>query len=544
MPRPPISLLICTALALSGCSQGSESPLQWTEVGESAGLTFRHNMGAEKPLNLTMTVMGGCAFLDFDRDGWLDLFLVNGTRLGDSPEAPASERTLHALYRNRGDGTFEDVTEVAGFVADTHGQGCAVGDYDGDGFPDIYLTNIGPNQLFRNRGDGTFEDVTEKSGTADDRWGSGAVFFDLDGDNDLDLYVVNYLQLPEDQPRWGDRTGEGPLFYEPEDDLLYRNEGDGTFTNITAEVGLLPGGSGLTVVAADLDADGDQDLFVANDRRPNWLYENRGGSLVEVAVRAGVATDADGIATAGMGVDIIDQDGDGWQDIHLTNFRQELNNLYRNRGGLTFRDELKALGLDAGNRNRTAWATRFIDFDHDGLLDCFVANGGIWDLPGSRSAPFSDKNLLFHGQPDGSFVEVGELCWELPVRLRSSRGAAFGDYDKDGDIDFVVLNLGDRAQLFRNDAPPNKRWMQIRVEGRAPNTDALGAKVLARLPDRTVMREVRYAGTYLSSSDPTIHIGLRPGETAAEVDVTWPTGSTLTLEVKAGTSVVVQEPGP
>jgi len=528
---------------LGGCSERAEPPLLLTEVAESSGLRFRHNMGADVPLNLTMTVLGGCAMVDFDRDGWLDIFLVNGTRLGDSEEAPPSAVTNHGLFRNRGDGTFEDVTEAAGIVP-SHGQGCAVGDYDGDGYPDLYVTNIGPNQLYRNRGDGTFEDVTARTDTGDDRWSSGAVFFDLDGDQDLDLYGANYLKFPSDQPLWVYRPGQGPRFYEPDDDRLCRNEGDGTFTDITHEAGLVPGGSGLTATAADLDGDGDQDVFVANDRRPNFLYENRGGKLAEVAAAAGVATDANGAPTAGMGIDITDFDGDGWQDIHLTNFRFELNNLYHNRGGLRFQDELQVLGLDKGNDNQTSWATRFVDFDQDGILDCFVANGGIWDLPGPRNPPFEEKNLLFLGQPDGHFVEVGQQCWEPSDILRSSRGAAFGDYDKDGDIDFVVLNVRERAQLYRNDMPVTDRWMKIRVEGRAPNTDALGATVRARFPDRTVFREIRYAGTYLGASDPTVHIGLRPEESAAEVEVRWPDGVTTSLEVRAGTSVVVREPGP
>lgn len=529
--------------ALSACTGDGGLP-QFTDVAETSGLQFRHNFGAKKPRNLLMTTGSGCAFFDYDNDGFLDAFLVNSTNLDKDGLPLTDAATHHALFHNQGDGTFKNVTKTAGITTATYGQGCAVADYDGDGFIDLYITNYGSNQMYRNRGDGTFEDVTERSGTGAPHWSTGAAFFDYDGDGDLDLFVANYVKFPIDHHSWTVPKLRGPRFYEAEGDILYRNNGDGSFTDVTTEVGLVGEGKGLAVMAADFDGDGDQDIFIANDRTPNFLYENNGGQFTEIGLRAGIALDQNGHQTAGMGLDIADVDGDGKLDIHVTNFHWEFNNFYRNLGDLLFADMTTAMRLDENNWSQTGWATRFMDFNNDGYLDCFVANGGIWAYrkPLAYGVTYAQRNMLFVGTPDGSFKDVADECGKDFQKKLVSRGAAFGDYDNDGDIDILVSNCGDRAQLFRNETPISDRWLKIRLKGQPPNTNGIGAKVITRLPNRTVSSEIRFAGAYLGSSDPTLHIGLRPGETEGSVEVSWPSGKTSTRKLSAGTLIVIGEP--
>ncbi|MFQ5702901.1 MAG: CRTAC1 family protein [Gemmatimonadales bacterium] len=526
------------------------TPPTFTDVARSAGIDFHHNFGAKALESILMTTGSGAALFDYDNDGWLDAFLVNGTNLAPKGKTAA---TYHALFHNRGDGTFADVTKAAGILEATYGQGCAVADYDGDGFVDLYITNHGPNQLYRNRGDGTFEDVTVHSGTGDAHWSTGAVFFDYDGDGDLDLYVSNYVRFKSDMggvhssalsKRDGFALFPGPRDYEPESDILYRNNGNGTFTDVSREAGLSTGGKGLTVVASDFDDDGDQDLFVANDATRNFLYENKGGSFVEVAVQAGVAVGPDGAETAAMGVDVADVDGDGDLDLYVTNMVFEFNNLYLNQGKFLFQDGTRRLGLDKDNYRHVGWATHFEDFNNDGYIDVFVANGHVVDyVEGfSQSITYPQQNMLFLGNERGRFKSVGNKAGRDFRRKTVSRGAAFGDYDNDGDVDILIANSGGRAQLLRNDTPKSDRWLAVRLKGRAPNTGAIGAKVKVRFGSREIVSEVRYAGSYLSSSDPTLHVGLRPGEVEGTVEVTWPSGTNSTHSVRAGRLVVIEEP--
>ncbi len=545
-------LVAWLALPSLAFADGPPQP-HFTDVAGKSGLRFRHSFGAEKLENILMTTGSGCALFDYDNDGWLDAFLVNGTALDSNGEPLADKATHHALFRNQGDGTFKNMTRAAGLGEPSYGQGCACGDFDGDGFTDLYVTNYGPNRLYRNRGDGTFEDVTQRSGTGDRRWGTGAVFFDYDGDNDLDLLVTNYVKFRPNMSgvhasalskRLVFRFFPGPRDYEAEEDILYRNNGDGTFSDVSKEVGLEDGGKGLTVVAADFDGDGDQDVFVANDATPNFFYRNDGGRFTNIALEAGVAYDPQGVETAAMGVDVADVNGDGRQDLFVTNMVFEFNNLYENQGDLLFEDVTRALGLDKDNYRHVGWATRFVDFDHDGYLDCFVANGHVVDyVEGfSQSVTYRQQNMLFKGDSAGRFKNVADDCGKVLRRKRVSRGSAFGDYDNDGDIDILILNSGGRAELLRNDLPKNDRWLKIRLQGQPPNTHAIGAKVVIRVGDRTISSEVRFAPTYLSSSDPTIHVGLRPGVTAGVAEVAWPSGWRSTHEVPAGKLTVIAEP--
>ena len=545
-------IIICYSAIPSAFAQHGAAP-QFTDVAGKSGLRFKHNFGAKKLENILMTTGSGCALFDYDNDGWLDAFLVNGTELDKQGLPKAEGATHHALFHNEADGTFENVTNAAGITRATYGQGCSTADFDGDGFIDLYITNYGPNQLYRNRGDGTFEDVTEQSDTGDPRWSAGGIFFDYDNDGDLDLYVTNYLKFRVDiegvnasalSKRMGFRSFPGPRDYEAQDDILYRNNGNGTFTDATKEVGLIQGGKGLTVVAADFDNDGDQDIFVANDATPNFFYENNGGKFTDIALEAGVAFDPDGVETAAMGVDIADVDGDGDQDLYVTNMIFEFNNLYQNQGDLMFVDVTKALRLDKDNYRHVGWATAFVDFNHDGYLDCFVANGHVVDyVEGfSQSITYPQQNMLFVGDPQGTFKNVANKCGKYFKRKTVSRGAAFGDCDNDGDIDILILNSGGRAELLRNETPVGNRWLKIRLKGQAPNTSGIAAKVVTKLKGRSISSEVRFLASYLSSSDPTLHIGLRPGEADGSIGVSWPSGKISTREFRAGTVVVIEEP--
>lgn len=528
---------------LFSCTK-NESPIKFTEVAKKVGIRFRHNFGAKNPRNILMTTGNGCAFFDYDNDGFLDVFLVNSTTLDSKGKIIPERATYHALYHNRGDGTFENVTKAANITKVSYGQGCAIADYDGDGYEDLYITNYGPNILYHNRGDGTFEDVTEHSGTGDPRYSTGAVFFDYDGDGDLDLFVANYIKFPVEHHSWKKPHLRGPRYYDAEDDGLYRNNGDGTFTDVSKEVGLVSGGKALMVMTSDFDGDGDQDIFIANDRTPNFLYENLGGHFKEIGLQAGIALDQNGNQTAGMGLDIVDVNGDTRPDVYVTNFHWEYNNLYVNQGGLFFLDMLSSLGLDKNIWNHTGWATRLMDFNNDGYLDCFVAQGGLWayrkTLPYGVTYP--QKNFLFLGTPDGLFKQATNICGKAFQRKHVSRGAAFGDYDNDGDIDILVSNSGDWASLYRNDTPVNDRWLKIKVKGQPPNTDGIGAKVYVHIGNRTIFSEVRCSVAYLSSSDPTIHIGLRPGEFEGEAEVLWPSGKKSVAKVHAAKITIIEEP--
>lgn len=528
---------------------------QFTDVAATSGLRFKHNFGAVKLENMLMTVGSGCGLFDYDNDGWLDAFLVNGTYLDKDGRVVPEKATPHALFHNRGDGTFENVTEAAGLARPSYGQGCACGDFDGDGFVDLYVTNYGPNFLYRNRGDGTFEDVAERSGTGDPRWSTGAVFFDYDGDGDLDLFLTNYLKFRSDMKgvhasalskRQGFEFFPGPRDYEAEDDVLYRNNGDGTFKDVSQEAGLVKDGKGLTVITSDFDDDGDQDVFVANDSTANHLYRNDGGRFSEIATRAGVAYDNNGVETAAMGVDVADANGDGRQDLYVTNMVFEFNNLYENQGKMLFLDTTRRHKLDTDTYRHVGWATRFLDFDHDGYLDCFVANGHVVDyIEGfSQDITYGQQNMLFLGNADGSFTNVADRCGGCFRRKRVSRGAAFGDIDNDGDIDILISNSGDRAELLRNDLPPNRRWLKIRLKGQSPNTYGIGAKVMARLGHRGFSTEIRFASTYLSSSDPTIHLGLEADVAEARVNVFWPSGKESETIARPGTLTLIEEIRP
>ncbi|HID94786.1 MAG TPA: CRTAC1 family protein, partial [Candidatus Latescibacteria bacterium] len=455
------------------------------------------------------------------------------------------------LYRNNGDGTFTDVTREAGVGDTSFGMGASAADYDNDGFIDIYVTNFGPNILYRNNGDGTFTDVTEAAGVGDDGLGVSSAFFDYNNDGYLDLYVANYVDSPVKKNKWCGRGSIG-LYCSPDEfdgrsDVLYRNNGDGTFTDITKKAGLYTtAGRGLGVVCGDYDNDGDIDIYVANDRTPNFLYRNNGdGTFTDVALFSGVAFNEDGMAEAGMGVDFGDYDNDGDLDIIVINFLHESNTLYRNQGGSFFTDVTFQVGLGKESFPYTAFGTNFFDYDNDGDQDIFCANGHVDPNISliDRSSSYPQMNQLFRNNGDGTFTEVSLDSGDYFLVKEVSRGAAFGDYDNDGDVDIYVVNSNQRATLLRNEGGNQNNWLMIKMVGRKSNRDGIGARIKVWSGSTFQMDEVKSGSSYASQNDLRMHFGLGKRDKAELIEIRWPSGTLQRLkDVPANQILTVVEP--
>ena len=516
-----------------------------------AGLDFVHFNGMSGEHYLNEIMGGGAALLDYDNDGDLDLYLVQGHMLGDGRTlADASFPPRHPepltdrLYRNDlrpgPDGApelrFTDVTGASGALSGGYGMGVAAADFDNDGWVDLYVTNFGANQLLRNRGDGTFEDVTEASGAGDRRWSVAATFLDFDRDGWLDLYVGNYVRLslaahaPCALPS-GVLSYCGPGAYEPERDSLFRNLGDGTFENVSASSGIRTdrGAATLGAVAADLDADGWIDLFVANDSMANHLWINqRDGRFQNQALLAGVAVNQEGQPEASMGVDAGDFDADGDPDLILTHLDQESNTVYVNSGGGLFDDASIVTGLGLPSLAYTAFGTSWLDYDNDGWLDVLAVNGAVVGLePLIRAGdpfPLHQRNQLFRNLGTGRFAEVTAQAGDVFALSEVSRGAAFGDVDNDGDTDVVVVNNNGPVRLLVNQVGQDRSWTGLRLESHG--RDALGAVVsFPGAGGRPIWRRVHTDGSYASASDPRVLVGLGDGHDVGQVEVRWPEGS-------------------
>jgi enediyne biosynthesis protein E4 len=504
------------------------------DIAEEAGLNAKTVCGRDGNPTILDGTGPGLALLDYDGDGRLDLYLVNG---GTSYER-GEVHVANVLYRNVGDGRFVDVTASAGVGDRRFGQGAVAADIDGDGDTDLYVTNYGRNTLYRNQGDGTFKDDTGRGGVGDDGWGTGAAFADVDRDGDLDLYVANYVGFDaRTTPRRGNprclfmgvKVFCGPRGLTPLQDILYRNRGDGTFENGTAAAGLSRSEPyyGLGVVFGDVDDDGDPDLYVANDATPNLLYLNQGnGTFQEEGLLRGVAFGLEGNEQAGMGVDLGDYDGDGLLDLVVTNFSHDTHSLYRNEGSLFELTTFRA-GLGETTLDRLGWAVAFVDFDADGWDDLFVSNGHVYPQMDGRGlgTTYRQPNQVFLNQGDGTFRDVSALAGEGMGITESSRGAVFGDLDNDGDPDVVVVNLDARPTLLRNDRAAPHHWIGLQLEGRAPNRAAIGARVRLVTEGRAQVREVRAGSGFLSSSDPRLLFGLGSQGAGQEVEIRWPDGS-------------------
>jgi hypothetical protein len=518
----------------SGASARSARPAAagapwFEEVAARSGFDFRHVRAFKKRFWFPELVGSGLAWIDYDGDGNLDLYCVQSGDL--APEG--HDQPGNKLYRNKGDGTFEDVTDTAGVGDKGYGMGCCVGDYDGDGDPDLYVTNVGTNVLYRNNGDGTFTDVTAEAGVGHSGWSTSCGFFDCDGDGDLDLFVVNYVRwAPEREVNckstYGDRDYCAPNNYNaPSQSVLYRNDGGGHFTDVSEEAGLLAAfGNGLGLALVDFDRDGKLDAYVSNDGNPNQLWINQGGGkFVDKALLAGCAVNRNGAAEASMGTVPVDIDDDGWIDLFITNLRGETNTFYFNKKGV-FTDRTPQTGLTMPSLQYTGFGDGFADFDLDGRLDLYVVNGrvGFWKPTLSEADPYVEPNQLFRGLDGARFEEVQPQGGIATTHYGVGRGAAFGDYDNDGDVDVAYIENNGSVRLLKNIAARQGHWIELRIVN-AKGADALGASVSLRAGGRTIFREIAPCSSYASSNDPRAHFGLGPAASVDEVVVTWPGGA-------------------
>jgi hypothetical protein len=527
---------------------------RFTDIAAQAGLTMPTIYGGvERKTYILETVGCGVAFLDFDNDGWLDILLLSGTRF----EAAPPEAT-NRLYRNNRDGTFADVTEKAGLRRTGWAGSATVGDYDNDGFADVFITYWGQNVLYRNQGDGTFADVTAKANLLDKevRYGSGAAFLDYDRDGDLDLFVANYLKFdPKRVPKPGESgncswkgvpVNCGPRGLPPATHSLYRNNGDGTFTDVSAASGIakIGGSYAMTAVAADFDNDGWPDIYVACDSTPSFFFRNNhDGTFSESGLERGIALNEDGMEQAGMGIGVGDFNLDGHLDILKTHFADDTNILYRNDGKGNFDDVTIASGLGVETRF-ISWGAGIHDFDNDGFPDLFIATGNVYPEVEKKvpSYPYKTPRLLFRNLGNGKFEELIEEAGPGIAATHSSRGAAFGDFDNDGDLDAVIVNLNEPPSLLRNDLKVARNWLLVQLEGTGKsNRSAINARVTVRYGSRVQTQERVSQASFYSVNDPRLHFGLGDAATA-EVEIRWPDGAVQKLpSVKANQILTVKQ---
>ncbi len=501
-------------------------PPVFEEVPASAsGITWVHNAGKTVAKYLPETSGAGCAFLDFDNDGWMDIYLVNSGKCDlYTPPQPLQ----NALYRNNRDGTFTDVTRKAGVTGGGYGMGVAVGDFNNDGFPDIYVTQYGRNILYRNNGDGTFTDVTDKAGVAAPGWSSSAVWFDYDNDGRLDLFVCQFAEFDRTLDCGKDDTGMhhycNPRVYKPHPSILFHNNGDGTFTDVSKSTGIAEHlGKAWGVVATDVNDDGRLDLFVSNDTVPNFLYINHGDHFEEAGLTADVAYSADGRPRSGMGVDSADIDQDGRMDLFVANIDQEIFSLYHNNGDGTFDDLAVPLGIGMATKWLSGWGLKFIDYDNDGDLDLILANGFPDDLIDriSTTVRWKEPLLLFHNQGK-TFKDVSAESGEVFGKSFSARGLAVGDFNNDGGIDVLISNNDAAPVLLRNNVGKANTWLGIRLVGRKCNADAIGARITYQAGTLKRSRMKVGGGSFLSAHDPRIILGAGSHPRIDSLEIKWP----------------------
>ncbi len=534
------------------------SPVTFVDVAREAGLTIPNVWGGLDHKRLIIEAKGsGIGFFDYDNDGWLDIYLTNGSRL-DATWPTGAAPTSH-LYKNNRDGTFTDVTEKSGLGRTGWQTGVCVGDYDNDGWDDLFCCFWGHNILFHNNGDGTFTDVTRKGGLYNElvRWGSGCTWFDYDRDGHLDLFVCNYIKLdPATTANPGDAASCqwkgipvmcGPRGLAGDTNNLFHNNGDGTFTDVTEKAGILKPGPrySITAVSYDFDNDGWPDIYVAVDSEPSILFHNNhDGTFTDVAVGAGCAYNENGHEQAGMGLAIGDYDCDGWFDIFKTNFADDTCNLYHNNGDGTFTDEAFSSGVGINNQY-VAWGCGFIDYDNDGWPDIMQVNGHVYPEIEMHSLgqTFKNPRLVYKNLGGGRFKDVSsELGPGISERF-SSRGAAFGDYDNDGDIDALILNMNDIPSLLRNDGGNSQNWLKIKLIGTKCNRTAIGARVRVVIGNHAQMDEVHSGASVMSQSDLRLHFGLGKAQAADVVEVKWPTTQKVErfTQVKANQILTIRE---
>jgi hypothetical protein len=542
------------ALSLGVITAGSRV---FTDVTAAAGIKFRHSSGAAGKKYLPETMGSGGAFIDADGDGWLDILLINSkswpldSARGRTASGP---RARHALYRNNANGTFSDVTRASGLGVDMYGLGVTAADYDNDGRLDIYITGLDGNRLFRGMGGGTFADVTTRAGVGASGFSTGAVWFDYNTDGKLDLFVARYVDWSIKNDLFCTLDGKSksyctPESYKGQSGILYHNKGDGTFEDVTRAAGLHdPNAKALGVALLDYDSDGAIDLFVANDTQPNRLYRNRAnGTFVDMATTAGVAFNEAGVARAGMGVDAADVDGSGRPSLVIGNFSNEMMGLYINEGNGLFIDEAPTSTVGRASLLKLTFACFFFDYDLDGLLDIFAANGHVADDI-SRVQPrvtYAQPPHLFRQTGKRQFEDMSGLVGADFTRPMVARGAAYGDYDRDGDPDLLVTTNNGPARLLRNDGPPATAASAVRValRGRTANRDAIGAKITLRMKDGSRRTQlVKTGSSYLSQSELPVTVGLGQSGAVEAAEITWPGGRVEKVgALPAGRTVVIEE---
>lgn len=525
-------LLLLLGSTLSACSSPAPppSPAQpwFVDQAEVLGIDFIHVRSDEIRFYLPEIMSGGAGWIDYDGDGFLDLYLVQGGALNPS----ASVKPGNKLYRNMGGQSFEDVTEKAGVGHTGYGMGVAVGDYDKDGDDDLYVTNVGANVLYRNEGDGTFSDVTTEAGVDHPGWGTSAAFADYNNDGYADLYVVNYINWAADRELACTSGGAGQDYCHPDNyrapatDVLYLNQGDGSFLETTAIAGIgAEAANGLGIVAEDFNNDHWVDFYIANDGNPNHLWINNGdGTFTDKGLMSGTAVNRQGMAEAGMGVTAFDLEQDGDLDLFMTHLRDETNTLYRNDGG-GFQDVTVASGLSTASIAYTGFGVGAADFDHDGLKDVYIVNGRVGRAGASEATdPFAEPNQLFRGTGAGVFEEALLRDGTLAPFIETSRAAAFADYDNDGDIDIAIVNNGGTARLLQNIAPKQGNWVGFSLLDKQ-GAPATGAQLIVYAGAQSFYSTVQRAGSYQASHDPRIHLGIGQIASIDSATVVWPDGT-------------------
>jgi hypothetical protein len=554
IPLPAILFWAALILILpADVSQSADGRVQFIDVTGQSKITFKHVSAPEKKY-IVESMSGGVALFDYDNDGLLDIYLVNSltVAIAANPKSSRSE-----LWHNNGDGTFTDVTDKAGVGYPGWGMGVCTGDFNNDGWEDLYVTCLGPNHLYKNNGDGTFTDVTEKAGVGDPRWSTGAAFADYDNDGWLDLFVANYVDFKLDNlPEFG--KGKmcqyrgiavqcGPRGLPGAGDALYRNNGDGTFTEVSKKAGVSDplGHYGLGVAWCDFNEDGYVDLYVANDSRPNYLYKNNGdGTFTDVGFLSGTAVSEDGAEQGSMGVTIGDFDHRGRWNIFVTNFSDEYNAFYRHEKDFLFSDYSFASKTAQISFPFVGWGTKFFDYDNDGWLDLLVVNGHVYPQMENANlgTTYRQRKLFYKNNRDGTFSEIAAEVGSALMQPAVSRGAAFGDLDNDGDVDVVINNLDGAPTILRNDGGNKNNFVTVRLVGTKSNRDAFGARVKVTAGDLVQVDECRSGGSYISQNDTRLHFGLERRSKVDIIEIRWPGGKVEKVnDIPANSFVIIKE---
>jgi hypothetical protein len=550
----PASLILIffLLLTISSCQSNKSSSKQpaasvpvsnddyYQEIGKEIGIDFVHSIGDKELSNIVQSSGAGAAFLDYDQDGFIDLYVCSGTWVkGLSKEEKPGKMPENHLYRNLGNGTFEDVSRKAGVGGPWYSMGVTIGDYNNDGFPDIYVSNYGMNVLYKNNGDGTFSDVTKRAkvGGSEKDFSVGAVWFDYDNDSFLDLYVGNYLNFDPNYKYFYAPDGfPGPLAYDAQPDILYHNNGDGTFEDVTKAMGIIDlDGRAMGVGAIDYDDDGFVDVYVANDHSMNYLWHNNGGKgFTDMGTPSGTAFGQSGESAVSMSVDFADYTGSGRMDMFISD--DKYCRLYENMGNGIFTEKSYPSGIAMPAGQYVGWSSSFIDYNNDGLVDIYKANGALKHL-------YGQEDQLFENIGNGLFKDVSTESGKYFQKELVGRGACFGDYDNDGDIDGYIVNLNDRGAFLRNNKGNQDNWISLKLVGTTSNRDGIGARIKLSAGGATQTTQKKSTTGYLSQNDPRVHFGLAKNTVIDKIEIKWPSGKVQVLDnIKVNQIITVKEP--